>query len=93
MQNVFEGIDMEKHLPKIVHFWSFVLLDAEGYKTNVFEQHLRLPIRSPQFDKWLLTFTSTVDELFQGETAELAKLRATSLAYTFKTKWQKLKES
>jgi hemoglobin len=91
MAPVFEGIDFEHHLPKIIHFWCFVLLDEEGYKTNVFDKHLPLPIKSHQFDEWLVTFTTSVDELFAGEKAELAKLRATTLAYTFKSKWQALK--
>ncbi len=88
---VFAHIDFEKHVPHIVHFWSFVLLDAEGYKTNVFEKHLNLPIKAHQFDIWLRIFTEAVDKLFAGEKAELAKQRATVLAYTFKSKWEKLK--
>lgn len=92
MTPIFESINFEDHLPKIIHFWSFVLLDEEGYKTNVFDKHLKFPIKSPQFDEWLQVFTSTVDELFQGEKADLAKQRATVLAYTFKSKWQALRE-
>lgn len=91
MKPVFAGIDLPKHIPHIVHFWSFVLLDEEGYKTNVFEKHLHLPIKTEYFDIWLRVFTHAVDELFAGEKADLAKQRATSLAYTFKAKWQNLK--
>jgi hemoglobin len=91
MPPVFEGIKMEDHLPHIVQFWAFVLLDEEGYKTNVFDKHLRLPIQSPQFDEWLITFEASVDALFQGEKAETAKQRARTLAYTFKSKWISLK--
>lgn len=90
---VFENIDFEKHLPHIVHFWSFVLLDEEGYKTNVFEKHIPLPIKSYMFDKWLEVWIDTVNSLFKGEKAELAKQRATALAFTFKNKWEKLKEN
>ena len=90
MDRVFAGINMEEHLPRIVHFWSFVLLDEDGYKTNVFERHLHLPIKPEQFNQWLQTFTTAVDTLFKGERAELAKLRATTLAYTFENKWRKL---
>lgn len=88
MKVVFQGIDFPKHIPHIVHFWSFVLLDEEGYTTNVFEKHTRLPIQLHQFDTWLSVFTASVDELFAGEKAEMAKQRATSLAYTFKSKWE-----
>ena len=91
MATVFESIHFEEHLPKIIHFWAFVLLDEPGYKTNVFDKHLNLPIRSKQFDEWLQTFTSSVDELFHGEKADLAKQRATVLAFTFKSKWHAIK--
>lgn len=93
MQKVFEGIEFESHIPNIVQFWSFVLLDVEGYKTNVFEKHLHLPIQPPMFDTWLATWLSAVDALYQGEKAELAKQRAQVLAYTFKAKWEKIKPS
>src|SRR5688500_17513647 len=72
---VFAHIDFPKHIPHIVHFWSFVLLDEEGYKTNVFEKHLNLPIKPYMFDKWLDVWVNTVDALFKGETADLAKQR------------------
>lgn len=90
MKPVFAGIDFPNHVPQIVHFWSFVLLDEPGYKTNVFEKHRPLPIQLHQFDTWLATFTNTVDSLFEGEKADLAKLRATSLTHTFKSKWESL---
>jgi hemoglobin len=85
---VFEGLDFEKHVPAIVSFWSFVLLDEEGYKTNVFEKHMRLPIKPHMFDTWLKIFTGTVDSLFAGDKAELAKQRAAVLTHTFKSKWE-----
>ncbi len=90
MKIVFEDIDFKSHVPQIVHFWSFVLLDEEGYKTNVFDKHLHLPIKLHQFNIWLNTFIDTVNELFVGEKAELAKQRATVLTHTFKSKWQKI---
>jgi hemoglobin len=88
---VFKGLDFEHHTPKIVAFWAFVLLDEEGYKTNVFDKHLHLPIKPEMFDTWLKTFTDTVDSLFSGEKADMAKQRATVLSYTFKSKWEKIK--
>jgi hemoglobin len=88
---VFAGIDFPSHVPRIVHFWSFVLLDEEGYKTNVFDKHMHLPIKANQFDIWLDCFVTTVDSLFAGEKAEMAKQRATVITFTFKSKWQKLK--
>jgi hemoglobin len=91
MKRVFSTVDFEAHFPRIVHFWSFVLLDEPGYRTNVFEKHMPLPIEPPQFDEWLQTFTWAVDSLFKGEKADLAKQRATVLTFTFKSKWEALK--
>lgn len=91
MKVPFEGLDFEKHIPHIVSFWAFVLLDEEGYKTNVFDKHTNLQIKPHMFDKWLALFTKTTDDLFSGEKAELAKQRATVLAFTFKSKWEKIK--
>ena len=91
MKPPFEGLDFEKHVPHIVHFWSFVLFDEEGYKTNVFEKHVHLPIKLHMFDTWLKVWIETIDTLFKGEKAELAKQRATVLAFTFKSKWEKMK--
>lgn len=92
MKKIFNLIHFEEHVPHIVHFWSFVLLDEPGYKTNVFEKHIHLPIEAHQFDTWLDTWLSTVDELFSGEKASLAKQRATVLAFTFKSKWENIKK-
>jgi hemoglobin len=87
MKEIFKNINFEEHLPNIVHFWSFVLLDEEGYKTNVYDKHVHLPILKADFDTWLEVFTTSVDKLFAGEKADMAKQRASVLSYTFKSKW------
>jgi hemoglobin len=92
MKPAFEGLDFQHHVPKIVAFWSMVLLDEEGYKTNVFDKHLHLPIKPHHFDIWRDTFSSTVNRLYKGEKADLAIQRATVLSYTFKSKWEHLKK-
>ena len=83
---VFANTNFEVHMPHIVAFWCFVLLDEEGYKTNVFDKHVHLPIKENHFEIWLSHFEKTVNDLFAGEKAELAKLRAQTIAYTFKEK-------
>ncbi|MBL7902589.1 MAG: group III truncated hemoglobin [Bacteroidia bacterium] len=92
MKPAFEGLNFQDHVPRIVAFWSMVLLDEEGYKTNVFDKHLHLPIQPHHFDIWKDTFVATVNQLFMGEKAELAIQRATVLSYTFKSKWEHLKK-
>ena len=38
------------------------------------------------FDHWLMLFTTTVDDLFEGEKAEQTKQRATSIATVMQIK-------
>ena len=74
----------ELHIPIIVDFWETILLDNPVYKKNAMEVHFDLNkiinLEKIHFDTWLNLFTSTVDELYEGKIATLAKTRATSIA-------------
>ena len=78
----FAAIKLTDHLPKMVHFWSFLLLDEAGYTTNVVEKHLKMPLDKQHFDRWLELFSRIMDENFKGEKVELAKQRAFTIAWT-----------
>jgi len=82
----FKYLDFKAHLPKMIHFWSFVLLDEPGYTTNVTDKHMHMPLSKAHFDRWVELFHATVDALFQGEKAEMAKQRATLIAWTIQNK-------
>jgi hemoglobin len=82
----FSNLNFEIHMPKMVHFWSFVLLDEPGYTTNVTDKHMHMPLSKEHFDRWVELFHSTVNELFAGEKAEMAKQRATLIAWTIQNK-------
>ena len=84
---IFTGaipINWEHHIPLIVDFWETILLDNMVYKKNAMEVHYdlnkKIPLKKEYFASWLLLFCSTVDKLFIGKTATLAKTRATSIA-------------
>ena len=83
---VFAGIDVEQHMPHMIAFWEFVLLDKAGYTTNVFDKHANLPLKAEHFTLWLDTFEKTVHSLFSGEKAEMAIQRAQSIGYSFQQK-------
>ncbi len=83
----FAQLNFVEHLPKMVHFWSFVLLDEPGYTTNVTEKHLHMKLNKALFDRWVELFHATVDQLFEGEKAQLAKERATVLGWTMGSKF------
>jgi len=86
IKTIFAHVDLPAHIPHIAAFWEFVLLDKAGYKTNVFDKHVNLPLKAEHFETWLKTFTETVHDLFEGAKAELAILRANSIAFSFQQK-------
>lgn len=77
-------LDFEKHMPKMYDFWESTLLHSGTYAGNILRVHKELdaksPLRKEHFDVWLSLFIETVDALFQGQHANLAKERASSIA-------------
>lgn len=82
----FKHIDFDRHLPRMIHFWTFVLLDEPGYTTDVTAVHRTMPLEEKDFDAWIRLFNETTDELFSGEKAELAKQRAALIRWTLASK-------
>ena len=77
---IFEKIaqtDWQAHLPKMYAFWETVLFRSGGYTGNPIAAHAKLlpqtAMGREQFDRWLLLFRATVDDLFVGEKAEHIK--------------------
>lgn len=87
---VFANIDFEKHMPHMIAFWEFVLLDKEGYTTNVFDKHVHLPLTANHFTIWLDVFEKTVHHLYEGEKAEMAIQRAQTIGYSFQSKLKQM---
>lgn len=72
----FKRLNFEIHLPKMVDFWAFVLLDEVGYKTNVTDKHQHMKLSKEHFERWISLFEETVNEMFTGEKSKLAVERA-----------------
>lgn len=90
--NDIAQVDWAHHLPVMYAFWEFLLLDISGgYQGNPiqkhFDLHARHPLKAEHFDRWLQLFQSTVDELFEGPTADQAKFRAFAISETWKPKF------
>lgn len=83
-------IDLEHHLPVLVDFWDMVLFQHDTYRKNAMQPHLDLnhkhPFTQAHFDTWLHHFNASVDALFEGEVAFVAKQRALSIATTMRIK-------
>ena len=87
-------INLEHHLPVLVDFWDSILFQSDTYRKNAMQPHLVLhqksPLKNHHFDSWLRYFNETVDELFEGEKAFIAKERALSIATVMKIKIKQL---
>jgi hemoglobin len=73
-------MDLAAHMPIMADFWQTVLFKAGLYKRNAlavhFDIHVKAPLTLEHFNRWLQLWTLTVDSLFSGDKAELAKVQA-----------------
>ncbi|MBL7930493.1 MAG: group III truncated hemoglobin [Bacteroidia bacterium] len=72
-----------EHLLKMYGFWETVLFGSPAYKGSPFPKHARLPVDQLHFDRWLMLFNQTLDDLFTGEKADEAKWRGGKMAEMF----------
>lgn len=75
---------LETHIPLVADFWEGILLDGDKYRGNVTEKHFNVnrltALTRSDFDGWYSYWEEAVNELFEGERAEMAKFRARSIA-------------
>jgi hemoglobin len=78
------GINWNAHIETLVDFWSWQLFGKRGYVGNPLRAHepahARTPFTAGHFERWLELFENTIDNLFAGAVAELAKARARKMA-------------
>lgn len=81
-------LDLDAHVPHITAFWETLLLGAQTYDRGAFHPHASLhakvELREGHFQAWLNLWYATVDELFAGPRAEMAKAAAYRLAGAFR---------
>ncbi len=77
-------LDFIKHMPTMYDFWNSLLFLTAKYKGNPMIKHIELNGKSRlekrHFDRWLALWNATVDDLFSGSTAKLAKDKAQQIA-------------
>ncbi len=80
-------LDLEAHLPKIVNFWEQMLFQRPVYSGSPMHVHLMMNSKEPMlpehFTRWLTLWEQTIDQLFSGEKAAMAKARAQMVAKSF----------
>lgn len=83
-------VNWEKHLPVMYNFWENVIFFTGSYTGNPMTAHKQLNqktrLNADHFQEWIKLFTKTVDELFEGDKAELTKQRAVSIATVMQIK-------
>lgn len=83
-------INWEKHLPLMCDFWENAILFTGTYQGNPMDLHTHLhkamPLLQVHFQKWNQLFINTVDDLFKGEKALLAKQRALKISEVLQSK-------
>lgn len=83
-------IDLASHLWDLVDFWEQILFDTGSYQKNVMQIHQdvnqKMKFSEEHFAIWLNYFNTSIDENFEGQTAENMKTRALSIATVMKIK-------
>ena len=82
-----------EHLEKMYRFWQTVLLEEHTYYGSPFLPHAKLPVDLEHFERWLMLFNKTVDDLFEGEKAERAKWQGQRMAEMFHSKIEYYKDN
>ena len=88
--NEVAKVNWEHHLPRMYEFWENVLFQTGSFTGNPMIAHTQLHQKSPlspeHFGRWQQLFLETINELFEGEYAELARQRAVSIATMMRIK-------
>ncbi len=78
--------DWPGHLEKLTDFWETNLFMVAKFRGNPMRAHKNVDrnfnhsIEQKHFGEWLNMWFSTIDELFEGERANIAKNRARNMA-------------
>lgn len=77
-------VDWAEHIPRVTDFWCWQVLGEPAEARNTLAAHepsnALVPFTDAHYERWLAIWTSTVDDLFQGPVAEVAKQRAARIA-------------
>lgn len=85
-------MDLDAHLPVICDFWENILFRTGNYRGGAFAPHVMLnqqiALEWRHFARWLEIWTGTVDDLFTGPYADIAKQHAANVAVAFSQRLQ-----
>lgn len=77
-------VNWDLHLPKMYQFWETLLFGKASYKGNPMMAHFPInameAMKKEHFLHWVALWTKTLEENFEGETADAAKTKASNIA-------------
>jgi len=89
-------VDWDKHLPKMYSFWETILFGQMSYKGNPMAVHFPInelqAMEKKHFDQWLFLWKSTIEELFIGESADMAIYKSENIAKLMSYKMEMAKK-
>jgi hemoglobin len=87
-------LDLEAHMPIMCDFWENILFGARKYPGGMmmvhFQVHQRVSLEPHHFQRWLDYWESTVDDLFHGDRANVAKVHAGRVAVSMGNRFQQV---
>jgi hemoglobin len=87
LYSYFAGIDMRRHMPRIVDFWSTMLFNTGRYSGSAFQPHARMPgLTAGHFERWVGILDGVVDARFEGPNARAMKALARRIAYSMQVR-------
>ncbi len=78
--------DWDQHMELLTDFWETNLFFVKKYKGNPLEAHVKADafhnhtINEKHFGYWLNLWFKTIDSMFEGQNAQLAKNRARNMS-------------
>ncbi len=87
-------MDLAAHMPVMCDFWENILFQARKYPGGMmmkhFQLHMLTPLKPHHFQRWLDYWEETVDALFAGERANIAKVHAGRVAVSMSRRFEEV---
>ena len=87
-------LDLKAHMPVMCAFWENILFNARKYPGGMLMKHLVIhqhsSLKPHHFQRWLDYWVETVDLLFEGERATVAKIHASRVANMMAGRFQEI---
>ncbi len=87
-------MDLAAHMPIVCDFWENILFGARKYPGGMmmvhFQVHAKTSLEPHHFQRWLDYWVETVDDLFKGERATIAKVHASRVAVSMGRRFQEV---